>query len=1149
MAVWGTPVAQEDDAERAVRAGLDLVAAVPGLDAALKARAGVLTGEAAVTIGAEGQGMVAGDLVNTASRIQSAAEPGTVLVGRATRRASEAAIAYEDAGEHELKGKTEPEQLFRALRVTAGRGGALKSAGLEAPFVGRDRELRLVKELYHASAEERKAQLISVIGIAGIGKSRLGWEFYKYFDGLVDQIWWHRGRCLAYGEGVAFWALAEMVRMRSQIVEGEEPAAARAKLRSTLEEHMPNAEERSFAEPRLAHLLGLEEGGSWGKEELFGAWRLLFERLSEQFPVVLLFEDLQWADASLVEFVSYLLEWSRSYPIFVICLARPELQARHPEFGQASRNQTTLFLEPLSEMAMEALLEGYVPGLPAEIREQILARAEGVPLYAVETVRMLLDRGLVAEADGVYEPTGPIEELEVPETLQGLIAARLDGLAPEERRVLQDASVLGKTFSKEALASLSGLSGDELMPLLASLVRKEVMGVQADPRSPERGQYGFLQDLVRRVAYDTLARKERKTRHLAAAAQLEESFGEAEQEVVEVVAAHYVAAYEAQPDADDADTIRQSARELLSRAGERAGSLAALGEARKYFEQAAELSDEPLEKARLLERAGAVANDSAEFDAAERAFFAALELLEQADQRHAAARVLGRIAHVEMFTGRSEQARERLERAFAAVAADEPDADVAELASRLAQSYAFSGAPDRAVEPVELALEVAQALRLPETLIRGLLVKAMLARAGGRLEEELAFQRHAVRYALEHDLSASTATAYGNLSDACFQRDRYGEAFEVLQEALTHARRVGDRRNELYLLSEMSYTLTMTGRWEEALADYTELPEERASPSAGILASVLSGVLEIYLHRGQRTEARELLSQPRLHRGVHRRPGPLDPRSSSVRTPLRGEQLRPRPERWPRSGRSGLGSGSRKPSRETGPGLGGRGGARPREAGTSERATHDGRAASAGAAAAIPRGAHAPLPRANGQQRGRIQDGRGELPRVWLPLLARRHAARARRVAGCAGENRGGGVASNRGTRDLRAAGGAPVAREARRGCPEALPRCPHDLPELRRRQPARREVLLRVRLGARPDVPERSSRAVRRTVLRRVRGGRHGYGTGCRGSLRARNRRPSAASSPSSSPTSSASRQPRSSATPRTRASSSPATSTRAGA
>jgi class 3 adenylate cyclase len=179
MAVWGTPVANEDDAERAVRTALDLVAAVPDLAPGLAARAGVLTGEAAVTLGVEGQGMVAGDLVNTASRIQSAAEPGTVLVGEATRRATEAAIAYEPGGAHELKGKAEPVHLYRALRVTANRGGAQKSVGLEPPFVGREREMRLVKELFHSSAEEAKAQLVSVVGIAGIGKSRLAWEFEK----------------------------------------------------------------------------------------------------------------------------------------------------------------------------------------------------------------------------------------------------------------------------------------------------------------------------------------------------------------------------------------------------------------------------------------------------------------------------------------------------------------------------------------------------------------------------------------------------------------------------------------------------------------------------------------------------------------------------------------------------------------------------------------------------------------------------------------------------------------------------------------------------------------------------------------------------------------------------------------------------------
>src|SRR4051794_40069981 len=236
MALWGAPVAQEDDAERGVRAALELVSAVEGLGADVRVRAGVLTGEAAVTLGAEGEGMVAGDLVNTASRVQSAAEPGTVLVGDSTRRASDAAIAYEDVGTHELKGKSEPIQLWRALRVIANRGGEGKSVGLEPPFVGRDRELRLVKELFHGAAEEEKAHLLSVVGIAGIGKSRLAWEFEKYVDGLVQNVWWHKGRCLAYGDAIAFWALAEMVRMRARMSEDEPAGSALAKLTAVVEE-------------------------------------------------------------------------------------------------------------------------------------------------------------------------------------------------------------------------------------------------------------------------------------------------------------------------------------------------------------------------------------------------------------------------------------------------------------------------------------------------------------------------------------------------------------------------------------------------------------------------------------------------------------------------------------------------------------------------------------------------------------------------------------------------------------------------------------------------------------------------------------------------------------------------------------------------
>src|SRR3989440_10640525 len=609
MAVWGTPTAREDDAERAVRAALDLVAAVTELgqevDAPdLRARAGVLTGEAAVTIGAEGQGMVAGDLVNTASRIQSAAEPGAVFVGDTTRRSSEASIAYEDAGAHELKGKAEPVQLWRAVRVVAGKGGSLRATGLEAPFVGRDRELRLVKELYHASAEEKRAHLVSVVGIGGIGKSRLSWEFEKDMDGLAHDMWWHRGRCLAYGEGVAYWALAEMVRMRARIVEGEDDDTALAKLRASIAEFVAGHEERRWVEPRLAHLLGLEERTARDQADLFSAWRLFFERIAETSPVAMVFEDLHWADSALLDFIEYLIEWSKDHPVFILTLSRPELADRRPTWGAGKRSFTSIFLEPLSPAAMDELMRGLVPGLPDELRTRILDRAEGVPLYAVETVRMLLDRGLLKKKGSEYYPTGSVEDLEVPETLHALIAARLDGLTPEERSLLQDASVMGKAFARRGLAAVTSIADPELDTLLTSLVRKEVLQVQADPRSPDRGQYGFLQDLVKRVAYETLSKKERKAKHLSVASYLESDSGFEEEEIVEVVASHFVQAYEAAPEAPDAEAIKARARETTLRAGEHAQSLAAYEQAQRYFEQAARLTDDPVTEAEMLERAG-----------------------------------------------------------------------------------------------------------------------------------------------------------------------------------------------------------------------------------------------------------------------------------------------------------------------------------------------------------------------------------------------------------------------------------------------------------------------------------------------------------------------------------------------------------------
>jgi class 3 adenylate cyclase/tetratricopeptide (TPR) repeat protein len=867
MAVWGAPVATEDDAERAVRAALELVAAVQALGEeigvpTLRARAGVLSGEAAVTLGAQGEGMVAGDLVNTASRVQSAAAPGTVYVGEATRRATEQVVVYEHAGSHELPGKAGLIPLWHAMRVVSGTRGTLKAEGLEPPFVGRDRELRLLKELFHASAEERKAHLVSIAGIAGIGKSRLFWEFFKYTDGLPQRTLFHRGRCLAYGEGVTYWALADMVRMRCRIAEDEEPASALAKLEATLAEFVIDEEERRFVEPRLSHLLGLEERQAGEREDLFGAWRLFFERLADTDPVVMVFEDMHWADPSLLDFVEYLLEWSRDHPLYVITLTRPELTERRPTWGAALRTFSSLYLEPLSERAMEDLLSGFVPGLPAELLARILARAEGVPLYAVETVRMLLDRGLLVQEGTVYRPVGAIETLEVPETLQALIAARLDGLSPEERRLLQDGAVWGKTFTREALSAISGLAESQFEPLLAGLVRKEVLSIQADPRSPEHGQYGFLQDLVRRVAYEMLSKRERKSRHLAAAEQLERRYA-SEQEVVEVLASHYLAAYEAAPEDADAEEIKQRAGALLGRAGERASSLAASEEAEHYFEQAALLAAEPLAQARLLERAGEMALRAGRTEPAQTDFERALALFRDAGESHQAARVTARLGEVEWRRGDLDNALERMERALGELEGEGPDADVAALAAQVGRLYGFKGELEPASARLETALELAESLWLPEVLAQALISKGFVASFQSRLAEALALTQQGLALALEYEIPSAAFRAFNNLADLHSQRDRCEEASAQLEQGLALARRVGDRHYETILLGESSWSLALTGRWQQALGALEQIPDEQL---VELNPTFLIALPEPLVAQGKLEQARRLLELHARHK-------------------------------------------------------------------------------------------------------------------------------------------------------------------------------------------------------------------------------------------------------------------------------------------
>ena len=864
MAVWGAPIAREDDAERAVRAALDLVNAVTALGAevgaaGLRARAAVSTGEAAVTVGAEGQGMVAGDLVNTTSRMQSAAEPGQVVVGEATRRATEASIAYEDIGAQVFKGKAEAIPMWRALRVVAGRKGSLRSAGLEAPFVGREREMRLAKELFHASSDEGKGHLLSVVGVAGIGKSRLSWELEKYMDGLLDNLWWHRGRCLSYGEGVTYWALAEMVRMRARIAEEDNAETAMSRLRDALAAHVADPDERLWIEPHLAHLLGLRERAKQDRDELFSAWRTFFQRMAETSPVIMVFEDLQWADEALLDFIEYLMDWARSLPIFVVTQARPDFAERRPNWGAGKRNFTSLYLEPLTDSAVDDLLRGLVPGLPDDLRTRIRERAEGIPLYAVETVRMLLDRGLLELHGSSYRPTGTIPALEVPETLHALIAARLDGLTDQERRLVQDGSVLGKSFSKTGLAALTDMGDETLDPILSGLVRKEILSLQSDPRSPERGQYSFLQALVKQVAYDTISKKERKALHLAAAKHLEETWSADEDEIAEVLSAHYLNAFNLFPDAEDSGRIKELARKRLERAGARANSLAATLEAQHYFEQAADLADDGSSRAALLEQAGQMAWNGNRREDASALFDEAIRLFEGDGLTHPAARVSARRAEIDWFLGDVAPAIERMERSFAVLVKEEQDPDLASLAAQIARFQFFTGDVETALNRVELALDIAETMWLPGLISDALQTKANILAARSRREESLALLERALKIALENDYPIAAARAYVNLSDRMVPFDRFDEAIAYAIEGFELATRIGAERLRWSLTGNMIYPLYATGEWDEAFRRIAAIPMESGefNVSSGTMNPFT--IVTLYVERGRAQEAKDLL--------------------------------------------------------------------------------------------------------------------------------------------------------------------------------------------------------------------------------------------------------------------------------------------------
>ena len=825
MAVWGTPVAHEDDAERAVRTALELVEGVEalgrevGMD--LRARAGVLTGEAAAMIGDTSQGMVTGDLVNTASRLQSAADPGTVLVGEATYQAANKAIAFAEVGPLTLKGKDEPVAAWRAVRILAQLGGTGRSDVLEPPFVGRTEELRLIKDLLHATERERKARLISVIGIGGIGKSRLAWEFLKYIDGLTNDVFWHHGRSPAYGDGITFWALGEMVRMRAGIAETDDRAGSRAKLSATVAEYVRDEEERRWIGPRLAHLLGLEEGSPGERNELFSAWRTFFERIAERGPTVMVFEDLQWADPGLLDFIESMLEWSKSHPILIVTLARPELADKRPNWGAELRSFTGIRLEPLADAAMAEMIDGFVHGLPPDGVTRIVERAEGVPLYAVETVRMLADRGILEARGDVFELVGDIGTLEIPGTLQALIAARLDSLGPDDRSLLHDASVLGKSFPIEALAAITGYDREALEPRLRDLVKKEFLVQEGDPRSPERGQYAFLQSLIREVAYGTLSKADRRAKHLATAHHLESA---GDEELAGVVAAHYVEAFRATAEGPDAEALAARARDWLSQAADRALSLGSPEQALAYADQALAITPEGRARADLLLQAGKAAIDTADLERAIAYLEESVTRFRDLGDASAVAVATSKLSRPLREMNRTAEAVERLDAALADLAEKGDDPARAELYSRIAETHWVVGSSEAALEWAERALALAEKLDLQELFAEALSTRGAALFALGRRREAMMLLEGILAFAEKTGSHRARADALMSLGIVLIEDDQQAGLKAELDSAEA-ARKAGSRPLEALALANAAEAAVDLGRWVDADAALAALSE------------------------------------------------------------------------------------------------------------------------------------------------------------------------------------------------------------------------------------------------------------------------------------------------------------------------------------
>jgi len=829
MAVFGAPVSHEDDPERAVRAGLAMQRAMDEINAEIADRAdvsfqlrvGINSGE--VLAGSVGRDYtVMGDTVNVASRLQSAARPGSVTVGEVTHRLTRGAIEYEELEPLELKGKAEPVPAWEAVRVTVATPTRIARAS--TPLIGREDESALLLSLFDRVVKEERPHMVTVLGQAGVGKSRLLRELAARVSENPVGPMMRVGHCPAYGTGLAYWALGEVIRGQFEIVDTDDSELAWTKLLRGVESLL-DAEITEEPPERVAALLarplGIEapeavtaalaidaEDPQATRDRIFSAVRALVEGACRQKPLVLAIEDIHWADEGMLDLLEYLARWARG-PLLLVGLARDELLDRRSGWGGGRRNATTIALEPLEPERTRELVDALLAGEngDGELMRQVADRSGGNPLFAEEMVNRIREEGST-------------DSQILPDTVHSVLAARLDSLRPDERAVLQHASVVGHVFWEGSLAFATEEAPAKLAETLASLQDKDLIVPTAGSRLAGEHEYAFKHILIRDVAYSTLPKSLRARRHAEVGEFIEERAADRSEGVVAMVADHYgrAAALGADADLDPAELERVSVRAAtaLEAAGDSAAALYSNQEALSHYEQALGLGDnlDADARARVAEKLGDVALRLGRVDQATKAWDRCLEHHRGQENLERIGDLHRKIGAALWHKGDREKSIEHYQRGIDLLKDGPPCMELVRLYEEAASLYMHTGDNMLAIYASEKALRLAERLGEAAAASRA---HGIFGRVFGRIgDAERARENleRSVELARESDPAEAvrallTLGYHLEVSEA-----DYAEAEGAYEEALSLAEQTGDLPSQVELHAALAQLAAHRGDWD-----------------------------------------------------------------------------------------------------------------------------------------------------------------------------------------------------------------------------------------------------------------------------------------------------------------------------------------------